>query len=263
MLRVFIVNVFLTFAPVFADYLHIIPVIPNDVAIVANGGRPDAPVKVEFFMDLACPDSQRNFIEMTRAIGKFSPQQVRVELYQFMLPWHRNAFVAAKGLYYVQEVKPEKTIDYIKKVFETIPEFSTRATQDKTEFQIVRALAKNAASVTGLDEESLYKNITSNHYKQKIVYCSKLGYQRGAKGTPWIFVNGAETILGPMENFFITSDRWTAMINDILRISAKNELVAYGFQQAACEANASQRSGKFSVALMIICTTLYGFVSKL
>lgn len=62
---------------------------------VYNGGDADAPVQLEAFVDLTCPDSRDAWPVFTRIADSYGAHRLRLTVHLFPLPYHRNAHIAA------------------------------------------------------------------------------------------------------------------------------------------------------------------------
>ena len=92
-----------------------IPLPNRPLGFVYNNGDPNAPVHLEAFVDMLCPDSQQAFPVLEKLAHIYGPRTLRLTLQLFPLPYHTNAFVAAQVCKFVN-------INYI--VYYVIPRFS-------------------------------------------------------------------------------------------------------------------------------------------
>lgn len=71
------------------------PTPARPLGFVYKGGKANAPVQLEAFVDLTCPDS-RTVWPVLKEIAEFYGQdKLRLIVYLFPLPYHRNAQIAA------------------------------------------------------------------------------------------------------------------------------------------------------------------------
>ena len=71
-----------------------LPTPGRPVGFVYKGGKANAPVQLEAFVDLTCPDS-RTVWPVLKEIAEFYGQdKLRLIVYLFPLPYHRNAHIA-------------------------------------------------------------------------------------------------------------------------------------------------------------------------
>lgn len=70
--------------------------IPNrPLGFVYKNASHAAPVHIDVFLDLACPDSKRCFPVLKQVADMYTDRSVRVKFLIFPLPYHRNAHIAA------------------------------------------------------------------------------------------------------------------------------------------------------------------------
>ena len=67
----------------------------SSLGFVYNSGEADAPVQLEAFVDLTCPDSRDAWFVFTRVADSYAPSKLRLTVHLFPLPYHRNAHIAA------------------------------------------------------------------------------------------------------------------------------------------------------------------------
>lgn len=82
-----------------------IPIPRREVGFVYGSAKRDAPIHLDFYIDLICPDSQLAFPTMLKIADFYGPEVLVLNTHLFPLPYHRNGFYAAKVCISVQ--KPE------------------------------------------------------------------------------------------------------------------------------------------------------------
>jgi len=72
------------------------PIPSTPLGFVYNSANHSAPVHIEIFLDLECPDSKAAWPIIKSVADSYGPAKVRVKAVIFPLPYHRNAYVAAE-----------------------------------------------------------------------------------------------------------------------------------------------------------------------
>ena len=73
-----------------------LPLPHRPLGFVYNGGEPSAPVHLEAFVDMLCPDCQQAFPVIEKLAQVYGPRTLRLTLQLFPLPYHTNAFITAQ-----------------------------------------------------------------------------------------------------------------------------------------------------------------------
>jgi hypothetical protein len=60
-------------------------------------GSAGAPVVIDVFIDLMCPDSKAAFPTLLKLTDHYGAETLRLAVHSFPLPYHRNAYLAAQG----------------------------------------------------------------------------------------------------------------------------------------------------------------------
>lgn len=63
---------------------------------VFNNGKWTAPINLEIYADLTCPDCQQSWPVVKQLAEAYGPDKLRLVFQTFPLPYHNNAFVAAQ-----------------------------------------------------------------------------------------------------------------------------------------------------------------------
>lgn len=71
--------------------------IPNKpLGYVYNNGKATAPIHLEIYADLTCPDCQQAWPVLKQVAEFYGPEKLRVVFQTFPLAFHNNAFIAAQ-----------------------------------------------------------------------------------------------------------------------------------------------------------------------
>lgn len=90
-----------------------VPIPNKPLGFVYGNGSHDAPIHIDVFLDLACPDSKVAFPVMKQVAAAYGSQTVRIKFFIFPLPYHRSAHIAAivrqpliLSYYFYNSIKP-------------------------------------------------------------------------------------------------------------------------------------------------------------
>ncbi|MDX2149371.1 MAG: thioredoxin domain-containing protein [Bryobacteraceae bacterium] len=140
-------------------------------------GPAGAPVTLEFFADLQSPVSRTAHYIIEELLAKY-PDQVRVQFRNFPLAFHPQAAVVHDAaMTAAREGHFWRMANYIFDRQESVRE------QDLIAF----------AGTLGLDQAAFSETIRKRKYTPRVEADIADGFQRGVRGSPVIFVNGART----------------------------------------------------------------------
>jgi hypothetical protein len=63
---------------------------------IYGGGKPTAPIHLEIYADVTCPDCQQAWPIVKQVAELYGPEKLRLIFQTFPLPFHTNAFIAAQ-----------------------------------------------------------------------------------------------------------------------------------------------------------------------
>ncbi|CAL1528759.1 unnamed protein product [Lymnaea stagnalis] len=90
---------------------------PRPIGFVYNGGKSTAKVHVDIYIDLVCPDSRDAWPGVKAAALHYGPDQLRLTVLLFPLPYHQNAFYASRAAYVIHKLSNgTKTFDWIERI---------------------------------------------------------------------------------------------------------------------------------------------------
>lgn len=72
-----------------------VPIPHRPLGLVYKNAPSSAPVHIDVFIDLACPDSKAAFPVMKQVADMYTNKTVRLKFLIFPLPYHRNAHLSA------------------------------------------------------------------------------------------------------------------------------------------------------------------------
>jgi protein-disulfide isomerase len=189
-----------------------IPVQPVEQGTRYLPSDPAPPVQVEIFVSLSCSDSYAAWPILKQVQANYGSNQLDVVFQQTTLPYQRNAQVSTQGFFVIQNWNPALVFDYAEAVLAAYSQFSTSATVDKTETQVIDELADIAVTSTGIDK-NLFISEIGNH-RSYTTAAWKYASKRNVAGTPTFFVNGVDVVVGT--NFVPSYDEWIAFFDPII-----------------------------------------------
>jgi len=183
-----------------------IPILETTPGIRFLPATPKPPVTLEIFIDLHCPDSLAQWQILKPVQIHFGTDKLDLVVQQMPLTFHRNAFLATKGMYVIQNSSVSAGLfAYIEESMTLWTNFSTAATVDKTETEVLEMLTDMANRVTGIDKNFFKSNI--GLYEGVARAAWKYAVKREVAGTPTFFLNGVDLGIGsntPSFNDWIT-----------------------------------------------------------
>jgi hypothetical protein len=189
-----------------------IPVQPVEPGTRHLPADPPPPVQIEIFVSLSCSDSNAAWPILKQVQANYGSNQLDVIFQQTTLPYQRNAQVSTQGFFVIQNWNPALVFDYAEAVLAVYSQFSTSATVDKTETQVIDELADIAVTSTGIDKALFIAEI-GNH-RSYTTSLWKYASKRAVAGTPTFFVNGVDVVVGT--NFVPSYDEWIAFFDPII-----------------------------------------------
>ena len=174
-------------------------------------GTPWSNVTIEFYFDLACPDSKAAWPVMQELVKEWGEDNLGVILHLFPLPYHHNGFLAAQSVALAEKIKPGTFTQMVDTLFTNQLTFWDNHSMDKTEKQIIELLCGYAKPL-GIDPVSMEQEfkIINNPLNMSVRQLWKFGCQRGVFGTPTFFINGIWD--------YAADSTWTAsQWNDVLK----------------------------------------------
>lgn len=95
LLPLVLLNIFLSFSLVLCQ----IPIPKKPLGYVFNNGKESAPIHLEIYADLTCPDCQQCWPIVKQLADFYGPEKLRLVVQTFALPYHTNSFIAAQVVY--------------------------------------------------------------------------------------------------------------------------------------------------------------------
>jgi len=194
-----------------------IPTNPGDNGFAI--GNIDAPVVIDGFFDLLCPDCAATWPTVKQVLQAYGTKQLRLNFHTFPLPYHTYAFYANQGLHIVQDYAPTKIWAYADMMFDQQSNFWNPINMDNTTTSIINAMSALVESNKILDAATFKAGLLNDTINEDTRISWKYGTSRGVTGTPTFFANGVMISADPSWSL---SD-WQSLINSILGINSAEE----------------------------------------
>eukprot|EP00128_Syssomonas_multiformis_P010911 Colp12_sorted_trinity150504_noHs@5050 len=158
--------------------------IPSRPPGLTYSGKADAPIQLDAFLDLLCPDSKAAWPTLKALATSYGNETFRLNVHLFPLPYHHNAFIATRAAFALVKSQSPKLFDYIDTVFDKQDQYADSTTEHKTETEIEEEIV----SLAGLPANTKLRTQYDVEMATRIAW--KYACTRGVAGTPWFFVNG-------------------------------------------------------------------------
>jgi len=203
-----------TLAGVFAQ--NPIPNRPDGYKI----GQSDAPVVIDGFFDLLCPDSAAVWPTIKQVIQAYGSKNLQFVMHTFPLPYHTFAFIANQGAHVINANAPEKIWAYTDFMFNQQANFWNGANMDNSTSDIIASMASMVETNKILDAKTFTAGIANDTLNYETRVSWKYGCSRGVTGTPNFLVNG---VFVEADSSWALSD-WQTLINPILNPSSQAQV---------------------------------------
>jgi hypothetical protein len=197
-----------------------IPSRPDGYAL--GSGPATAPVVLDAFFDLLCPDSSAAWPTIKKVIAVY-PTQLYFLLHTFPLPYHTNSFIANQGMHVIDRASHHNAsalLAYTDLLFDIQQDFYNAATADKTITQVIVALASAVETGGLLPSAAFVKGIADSGINEETRVSWKYGCSRAVTGTPSFLLNGV----------FVNADAswqlsdWQSIIDPIIKAEQRLDL---------------------------------------
>ncbi|XXQ30125.1 Thioredoxin-like fold domain-containing protein [Plasmodiophora brassicae] len=193
-----------------------IPARPDGWAV----GPPGAPVVVDMFLDLMCPDCRADDPIITQ-LARHYGDRVRIVYHVFPLPYHRNAFAMAQLAHYIgNRLNTTGFLKWKTGAFAVQDSFGNQATSGLSQDDVNSRLADVVAQHVGIDKESALAALKDGQFDWATRVSWKYACSRAVSGTPTYLVNGVNAFSNEQR----TLDAWIALIDGLLLGSGHKSL---------------------------------------
>ncbi|XP_033747902.1 uncharacterized protein LOC117332932 [Pecten maximus] len=204
-------GLFVVFALIGAVYGQI-PIPSKPLGFSYGLGNKSAPIQLSTFLGPLCPDSQNAFPTLLKVADYYGPDRVRLITHLFPLPYHRNAFLAAKGAQITNVLSSgNSTYSWMTAVYSNLAAFSNDVTHDKTEKQVQDMFASMAKTLN-LDQTKFNTMYKDSGIEEATRLDWKYTATRGVAWTPAFMIND---VLIQAEPTWTLED-WKKVIDSLL-----------------------------------------------
>ena len=175
-------------------------------------GSINAPVMIEGFLDLLCPDCSGAWPTVLSVLNHYGPAKVSFTFHVFPLPYHTFAFLAAQGAQVVKSLNgtDAAVYDYINLIFTNQGGFYS---DTMTITQVTDAYATLVAANLPYTKAQFLSGMADGNLNELARIHWKYATSRYTTGTPHFLVNGL-----PVDDQIPdgTAAEWYAMIDPLL-----------------------------------------------
>lgn len=197
-----------------------IPLPKRPLGFVYKGGEPTAPIHLEAFVDLTCPDCQQAWPTLKKVADMYGPETVQFTLQLFPLPYHTNAFLAAQSVYTVEAYNTSLVISWMDVIFENQNQLYDFQTMDKNRYDVINIIA-DLGSKIDIDKTVIKDGLTNTEYNEHTRISWKYGCSRTVSGTPFFFLNG---VFVSQASAAWTVEEWKQLIDPLLKLDVRDFL---------------------------------------
>eukprot|EP01102_Stenamoeba_stenopodia_P012519 TRINITY_DN396_c0_g1_i1.p1 TRINITY_DN396_c0_g1~~TRINITY_DN396_c0_g1_i1.p1 ORF type:complete len:247 (-),score=43.20 TRINITY_DN396_c0_g1_i1:100-840(-) len=173
---------------------------------------PVAPIWLEAYYDFLCPDSAATWPVIQDVLRQWG-DSIWFRLHVFPLPYHHNAFLAAKAGAIVEQYNSDLFWPWVDMIFVNQTLFYTANTMNQSQVQVQNGLAQLVYTTLGVPQDYFLDQMNNNETLDNDVRVAwKFGASRGAFGTPQFALNGVWTQV----NLTWTADDWNGLINEVI-----------------------------------------------
>lgn len=158
---------------------------------------------IELFLDIVCPFSKRQFDAVFEDVFPSLPENVQFVFRCHVQPWHPASTLTHESVIAVALLKPEKTLQYIQKLYKESDKFYDSHTINEARSATYYRLSKIASAV-GVNESQFLDLVSINAAKSATDLGSnggnkvtdllkkhiKYGRQNGIHVSPTVCLNG-------------------------------------------------------------------------
>ncbi|KXJ29487.1 uncharacterized protein LOC110247568 [Exaiptasia diaphana] len=189
------------------------PIPKKPLGFVFNNGKSSAPVHLEIYADLTCPDCQQAWPTIKQVAEVYGPDKVRVVFQSFPLPYHTNSFVAAQSVAVAEGVNATLVFPWIDVLFKNQNQLYNFQTMDKNRFDINNIVA-SLAPKADISQSAMKDGLSEASYEGQARLSWKHGCSKTVASTPSFFIN--DVIVNEADASW-TLDQWKKLIDSLLQ----------------------------------------------
>uniref|UniRef100_A0A194ANN1 Thioredoxin-like fold domain-containing protein n=1 Tax=Pinctada fucata TaxID=50426 RepID=A0A194ANN1_PINFU len=196
-----------------------VPIPKQPLGFTYGNGDASAQIQLEAFMGPLCPDSKECFATLQNVASFYGPSRLRLRYHLFPLPYHRNAFIAAKATRIVDRfTNSNETIDFMGTIYTNIDSFSNDATHGMSEAEVIQKLADYGSKMAKVSMKEFVDMMSSDTIEGDTRTEWKYTCSRGFSGTPTFTVNDVLVAADPKW----TVSEWRQVLDPLLGITSNS-----------------------------------------
>ncbi|CAK4685447.1 hypothetical protein LEN26_005648 [Aphanomyces euteiches] len=239
-----------------------IPVTPP--GFTYGDGSADAPIQLEVFVDLLCPDSKAAHPGLKDLAARLSPEKFRLRIHQFPLPYHQQAYSFAQASQTITHaLGADKFTKWLEAVYDVQDQYWNLQTENLGQKQVTEKIEQLAKATFPQLTDAQWKEGMSGHGGTKRDSDTRSEWKhactRGISGTPQYLLN--DVAIEADSKW--TADDWLKFLkpllhgeSDVLALSAKNPVNPIVHQE-------SVSGSGLSVYAFVAIGTVVGVVATL
>eukprot|EP01089_Gocevia_fonbrunei_P000886 TRINITY_DN10866_c0_g1_i1.p1 TRINITY_DN10866_c0_g1~~TRINITY_DN10866_c0_g1_i1.p1 ORF type:complete len:208 (-),score=33.19 TRINITY_DN10866_c0_g1_i1:80-703(-) len=177
-------------------------------------GNPAAPILLEAFMDLQCPDSRAAYPIVKQLLKHFGEDKIHFIWHSFPLWMHRQASDLARSEFVVANHNPAGFWNYIEDIFTNQELFYNAAFFNHTEYDLYDLISKFTTPY-GVNREILVAEMQSEKIFTQVSQAVYFGHIREVYGTPTFYINGFKSTFDETTSY----STWESYIQNLLSTS--------------------------------------------
>eukprot|EP01013_Petalomonas_cantuscygni_P018016 TRINITY_DN35326_c0_g1_i1.p1 TRINITY_DN35326_c0_g1~~TRINITY_DN35326_c0_g1_i1.p1 ORF type:complete len:220 (+),score=25.99 TRINITY_DN35326_c0_g1_i1:37-660(+) len=176
-------------------------------------GDPRASVKLEMFLDLQCPYSNRAWPVIQAVLSHYGTSRVFFVPHVFVIGHHHQAWDAAAALEVVAAWDAAKAIPFITKMFSRQSEFTNGAWLNRTRAELFTLFTSYAAAADiGMPAAAFRRNIALDNATSAVGVNWHYAINVGMAYTPTYLVNGVKVAADSTWTF----EQWTSLLDQVV-----------------------------------------------
>jgi len=209
----------------------------------AFGGPSSAPILLEGFFDVLCPDCAAGWPTINKVIAHYG-NQLNFIMHTFPLPYHTNAFFANQGVHVVSKATMNiSTVHaYTALMFANQANFWNAITMNMTVNQVIAAMGSLVESSGIMKGQDWIAGVNDANLNMDTRISWKYGCSRGVTGTPTFIINGVYTSADDTW----TEQDWYTLIDGLLQQQKESERIqtSYTFTELMSLSNNTCPAGE-------------------
>jgi len=183
------------------------------------GGTLEAPIVLDLFIDLLCPDSRQTWPVM-KEVSQHYGNNLHLRVHTFPLPFHTWSFLINQGAGVVAANNISNIFTYMDLAFANQDNFGNGITSNQGSSSVIKSAGDmvEAAGIMAANQFVNGLNDPNFDWNQRVSW--KFGCSKAVLGTPTYFING---VYVEALSTWSTSD-WESVLDSLLPASARSKI---------------------------------------